>query len=278
MTPTQTPDQTELELEARLEREQPQTYKEFYERYNHCVFCGKGQLSCHHVKFKSQGGGDTKENECPLCPSSCHLRAHEHVVAGLQPFKVTRMPGGWIAATLDGEVLKEMSDKPHEPTELQGQEYFTLNESIRANEATFKESGTALGKQLAYMFESGLYKSVYEKWADYLLDNLTIGYSMANRLRSGAEGQAKYALPDEAVEGIAIDKMAFVYSAAESRPEKITEFVEIARTTPGLKEVQDRIRMKIRGDETEPEIPDPSKPDPCPKCQMECCPTKRGIV
>ncbi len=44
-----------------------------------CEWCGKPSLvqdlDCHHVRFRSQGGGDEPENLIGLC-RPCHEKAH----------------------------------------------------------------------------------------------------------------------------------------------------------------------------------------------------------
>ena len=41
-----------------------------------CQFCGSMQnLQVHHLKFRSQSGGDEEQNLITLC-AECHARAH----------------------------------------------------------------------------------------------------------------------------------------------------------------------------------------------------------
>lgn len=42
-----------------------------------CLFCGTNQnLHVHHIKFRSQGGGDELTNLCLLCVKCHRDRAH----------------------------------------------------------------------------------------------------------------------------------------------------------------------------------------------------------
>jgi len=191
------------------------------------------------------------------------------MVAGKDPIIVCLIKGKLRITEVEGGTVTFPDCTPHFPTELDGTEYFNLNERIKVNEAKFKKSGTDLGKDLAYMYESGLYKGSNKDWASYLLDNLTIGYKMANRLRANAEGQAKYALPDEAVGDISVDKLSAVYSAAKTKPDMIREFIEIAQTTPGLDETKSRIRAKyLSKPEPEYDFEKPRQENICPTCGL----------
>lgn len=42
---------------------------------NKCCICFRTGIVSHHIKFKSESGGDDFENLAPLCPN-CHDRAH----------------------------------------------------------------------------------------------------------------------------------------------------------------------------------------------------------
>ena len=43
-----------------------------------CQFCGSmQQLQVHHLKFRSQSGGDEEQNLITLC-TECHARMHRH--------------------------------------------------------------------------------------------------------------------------------------------------------------------------------------------------------
>jgi len=40
-----------------------------------CQNCGSMHLQVHHLKFRSQAGGDVEQNLITLCPE-CHARMH----------------------------------------------------------------------------------------------------------------------------------------------------------------------------------------------------------
>jgi len=60
-------------------------YKEkFYKYYNldkcdhvYCVICGHVATNLHHIKYRSQTGGDSPENLAPMC-YKCHSGHHEN--------------------------------------------------------------------------------------------------------------------------------------------------------------------------------------------------------
>ena len=258
----------ELEIEIAAYKVDKAAYEDFHKRYNHCLFCGKPHPSAHHVKFRSQGGDTSRANLCPLCPSSCHLRSHGNVVSGEQPFKVVCVDGGWIATTLDGEVLKEMSDKPHEPTELDGQNAYNLNENIKTHARIFQSSGLELGRLLYQMHENDMYQALgYESFKEYVSRELPIGSSMAYRLKQVAGHQERLQIESESLEGIAVDTLTYVLPKATA--DTVDDLLNQARSNSF---------SDLKADIEEEPIPDPSKPDPCPNCSMDCCPIKRGVV
>lgn len=268
MTPTQTPDQTELSLELELYKSEPEVYKAFHERYIWCVACGKPEVQAHHIVFKSQSGKTTLDNLIPLCPE-CHMRAHGQMVNGQKPIKLESNLLGTISIYdhRDAELLR-FDQAPHEPTETDGQIAFDLNTEIKALAQVFQSAGLELGEKLYQMEQQEIFKTLgYETFPEYVAGELPIGPGQAYRVKQIAGQRDRLQIAPESLEGIAIDKLAIVLPSAT--PESVNEALNLARTTHGIKD----LRALVKGEE--PEMPDPSKPDLCPSCENECCPKHR---
>jgi len=52
-----------------------------------CEVCGALACDIHHIKFRSQGGGDEVENNIALC-RVCHDMAHAHTIHREELFKI----------------------------------------------------------------------------------------------------------------------------------------------------------------------------------------------
>ena len=51
--------------------------KQMRQEITYCERCGKqGHGGCHHIKYKSQGGDDIRENLIRLC-AKCHRAIHD---------------------------------------------------------------------------------------------------------------------------------------------------------------------------------------------------------
>lgn len=55
-----------------------------------CEYCGKrGILHCHHIRFRSHGREDSKENLIILCVS-CHTQVHENKISKEELFSIVQ--------------------------------------------------------------------------------------------------------------------------------------------------------------------------------------------
>ena len=56
----------------------------------YCIVCGKPDtLQIHHIKPRSQGGDDTKENTCRLC-MECHAQAQKYMISKEFLFRILK--------------------------------------------------------------------------------------------------------------------------------------------------------------------------------------------
>lgn len=68
----------------------------------YCERCGKlGHGGCHHIKYKSQGGDDIRENLIRLC-ATCHRKIHDA--------KYNRLELVEIVAKREGKTVSEIAE------------------------------------------------------------------------------------------------------------------------------------------------------------------------
>lgn len=265
MTTPATIDQTELELELESYKNDKETYKAFHERYIWCVFpeCGKPYPHAHHIKYRSQGGETTLKNLIPLCGEH-HDGSHGK---GRSPIKVHHSNNGSaIIFDADDEPLYEFNFKPHHKSELDGTTAYNLNEEVKALAKVFHSSGLELGEKLHHIYTEKIYEALdYESFNAYVSGELPIGKAQAYRVKSIAAQSERLELPEGALDGIAVDKLALVLPMANSGTVK--SFLERARFTS-----YSDLKAEVRG---EPEHNFTAE-NACLKCDKSCCQQHRN--
>ena len=245
-------------------------YQELRDMYTYCQNpdCGStSDLEIHHIVFRSQGGKTELGNLLLLC-RECHMRAHGQIVGGEPPIKIHRSNhGAAIIFDEDDEPLAEIALTPHEPTEIDGQNAYNLNQNIKTHARIFQSSGLELGRLLYQMNEGKTYEALgYTTFKEYIAAELPIGYQWASRLKQVAGQQRRLQIESESLEGIATDKLAYILPKAT--PETVDDLLNQARSNSFSD-----LTGVVKGEE--PQIPDPSQPDLCPTCKSECCPKHR---
>lgn len=72
------------------------------EEIEYCERCGKpGHGGCHHIRYKSQGGGDIQENLVRLC-MECHRGIHDA--------RYNRVELIAIVAQREGKTVREITE------------------------------------------------------------------------------------------------------------------------------------------------------------------------
>ena len=222
----------EVQLEAELEAKGGAVYKAFHDRYVWCVCCGKPEISAHHIVYRSRDGLTTLANLIPLCPSSCHKRAHGEVVDGLGPIVLHHASMTVTITDLEGEVLAEgFTFKAHEPTQEDGQEAFDRHIKILNLAHLFQSTGVELGIELRGMYESKGFKALgYDTFPMYVAAELPVGKSTAYEILNIELNRKQLGIEPTEITGIARNRLRFVLDTATV--DTATEMLEFAKTHP----------------------------------------------